>query len=462
MNDAMATSFFLMTTEKKGDATLFVRLQSRKHNINYKVASALTVDIAAWNKSKKTSTTLNNFRQANPNLTIKMDTIKRNLDSTLKNDKPITKEEMREIIDAVVYAEAREAQKKKEEERVKKEAEAKRTTLNKFIDLYIEQVSNGARQTEQGRNYARSTVTAIKQALKQFKMFQEDTHRTYDFKDIDMPFYYDYTAYLKKKNYSINSVGKCIKELKVVLLAAETEGLHSNNGWKDKKFKVARMDVDSIYLTREDLDKIMAVDLSHMPTGYEQARDIFMVGVWTAQRVSDYNNIHKEDFETVVTKKIVEKEDPGHPGQMIDMVEKREVTVLNVRQQKTGAKVAIPVSSELKKIFEKYNYQIPHLEDQVLNRYIKDVAKLAGLTDPVNIVKTNGGKENIVPTPKYQLVHSHTARRTGATLMYLSGMDVYDICKITGHTSPTMLRKYIKADRLEVVEKLVGKYDYFD
>ena len=48
------------------------------------------------------------------------------------------------------------------------------------------------------------------------------------------------------------------------------------------------------------------------------------------------------------------------------------------------------------------------------------------------------------------------------SLMYLSGMDVYDIIKITGHTSPVMLRKYIKADELEVVEKITGKYTYFD
>ena len=115
----MATSFFLMTTEKKGNATLFVRLQSRKHGINYKVASALDVDILAWNKSKKSSTTLNNFREANPDLTLKMDTIKRNLDATLKRDTPITKDEMREIIDAVVYAEARAAQQKRKEEKEK-------------------------------------------------------------------------------------------------------------------------------------------------------------------------------------------------------------------------------------------------------------------------------------------------------------------------------------------------------
>lgn len=57
---------------------------------------------------------------------------------------------------------------------------------------------------------------------------------------------------------------------------------------------------------------------------------------------------------------------------------------------------------------------------------------------------------------------THTARRTGATLMYLAGMDIYDIMKITGHTSPAVLKKYIRADELEVVDKIKGKYNYFD
>lgn len=58
---------------------------------------------------------------------------------------------MREIIDSILYAEARGAQKKKAEEKARQEAEAKRMTLNKYIKTYIEQVSNGSRQTEQGR-----------------------------------------------------------------------------------------------------------------------------------------------------------------------------------------------------------------------------------------------------------------------------------------------------------------------
>ena len=47
-------------------------------------------------------------------------------------------------------------------------------------------------------------------------------------------------------------------------------------------------------------------------------------------------------------------------------------------------------------------------------------------------------------------------------LMYLAGMDYYDIMRITGHTSPTMLKKYIKADSIDVADKITDKYSYFD
>lgn len=205
----------------------------------------------------------------------------------------------------------------------------------------------------------------------------------------------------------------------------------------------------------------MNADLSDLGPGYEIARDIFMVGVWTAQRVSDYNNISKKDINTYTRKYIVEEEDPN-TKEKIEKVVREEVTYINIRQQKTGTKVAIPCSTELKMILEKYDYQMPHLEDQVINRYIKEVAKKAGICQLVEIETTKGGTPAKTRIEKHQLIHTHTARRTGATLMYLSGMDVYDIMKITGHSSPAMLKKYIKADQLQVVEKIMSKYNYFN
>jgi site-specific recombinase XerD len=111
-------------------------------------------------------------------------------------------------------------------------------------------------------------------------------------------------------------------------------------------------------------------------------------------------------------------------------------------------------------LLAKYNNHLPYIWEQKLNQYIKVVAEMAGITEEVPITSTKGGKRETANIRKCDLVKTHTARRTGATLMYLSGMDLYDICKITGHTNIKNLRKYIKADELDVATKIT-KYDYF-
>ena len=452
----MAVSFILRTTKKTGYAPVFARIQTRKTGLNLRLSTHVSVPIQKWNLSRD-GVAFNNFKQSEEGVKIfsKLEKIERALNSLLEQDVIITAEQMTGIIDNIAFEEEREVERKKAEEEARKIAEANRMTLNKFIAMYIEQISNGARQTERGMNFAFSTVKSIKSALNQFAYYQEHLGREIDFNDIDMNFYHEYTAYLKGKNYSINSIGKCIKELKTILATAEGEGYHNNPKYKDKKFKGTRVEVDNIYLTKEDLQKIMSVDLSKYETGHEYVRDIFMVGVWTAQRVSDYNNISRENIKTYV-REIIETDKDGKKK-----IVSKEFTRIEIRQQKTGAKVVIPCSSELRAILEKYDYNLPHLEDQVINRYIKDIGKDAGLTEMVEIEKTQGGKAQMQRIEKYKLIHTHTARRTGATLMYLSGMDIYDIMKITGHSSPAMLKKYIKADQLEVVDKIMNKYDYF-
>ena len=43
--------------------------------------------------------------------------------------------------------------------------------------------------------------------------------------------------------------------------------------------------------------------------------------------------------------------------------------------------------SQLKAIRKKYKYQLPHLDDQVINRYIKEIAQAAGLAENLKIVE---------------------------------------------------------------------------
>ena len=438
----MAVSFRLRTQKTVGKAPLYVRVQDVNLKVNLMLSTHLDVDIETWNKPHRGRSFNAYINSSEGRRTYELsEEIKHSIESLLSQGISITSAMTEKLIDDIVYR----------EERIIAAQKQHYVTLNQYVDSFITGISSGARQTEKGTNYAASTVKSVRAAMTQFGNFQIEKGRKIDFLDVDMNFYHEYTAYLKERNYSINSIGKCIKELKTILRAAESEGYEVNPKYKDKKFKGTRIEVDSIYLNRGDLEKIMNLDISKCSQGYAIARDIFMVGVWTAQRVSDYNNLSRENIKQHRIPKVIDNK-----------LTYKEFQTVEIRQKKTGAKVSIPVSSELKNILERYDYQLPHLEDQVLNRYMKDICKLAGLDELIQIQTTKGGKAVKEFKHKWELVHSHTARRTGATLMYLAGMDYYDIMRITGHTSPTMLKKYIKADSIEVADKITDKYNYFD
>lgn len=470
----MAATMQLGAINKDGLAQIFISIQDRKSKTHIRQATGLYINAGIWEKRNDEKALDRYSRNEDVMRILNAATeIRRTVDGLFKNGTVLNANEVRELVRGIVYREEIEQQRQEKEGAERLAAEKAKITLVQFIDKYVTEIKSGARQTERGTNFSPNTVRSVKQALVQFQRFCKYKRKEYNFGDIDMQFYHDFTSYLKaeikdkkgtvlKEAYNVNTTGKCIRTLKNILSIAESEGLHSNSIWKDKKFKGTRIETDSIYLTREDLNKIMKADLSKYGVGHDQARDIFMVGVWTAQRVSDYNYISKEQIYTHTKRWIEDVPDPENPGQTKAEIRTKEIMYISLIQKKTGAQVSIPVSSELKGILEKYDYCLPHLEDQVINRYLKDICKEAGLTESVEILETKGGTPVRNRYPKWDLVHTHTARRTGATLMYLSGMDLYDIMKITGHTTPVMLKKYIKADKLDIIEKITDKYNYFD
>lgn len=340
----------------------------------------------------------------------------------------------------------------KEEAKAKREEEAARETLKMFIKRYIREIETGGRLTDKGLRYNIGTIKAIKTSMVQFEAFQKRQRKEIDFDDIDTTFYKKYTSWLTTvKGYKPNSVGKCIKDLKSVLNKAKDEDLHSNTRHQNKSFRVTTEEVENIYLTQAELEAMKALDLSKMAEGYESARDIFLMGCCLAQRVSDYTAIKERDISTSIVRTVTAD----------DKIDTQEVTQVTIVQQKGGGKVIIPLNAMAKRILAKYNNSLPNIVPQKINQYIKSIGRMAGITDIVEINSIEGGVKKCETFEKCDLIVSHTARRTGATLMYLSGMDLYDICKITGHTNIKTLRKYIKADELDVVSKIIG-YNYFN
>ena len=458
-----------------GVVTIRVRVSQRQNGKMVELVglkrliSGLYLPQADWNRYKafQTEKARESYCERNAKFgkTIdKLKLIRQKIDACGTDMNP---EKMDDIINKVINAEVFEELKKKEEEKEKKrlakeeaEKRKKQMTLVKFIDQYIEDVKEGKRTTlAHGRTFVQGSRFSLANSLGHFKEFMKDTGVEYDFQDVDLDCYVKYKAWLmtqdiskdkdKKKHepvhYADNTIGGFIKKLKSVLRAADSRGYPVNPAYRSTEFKAqSSVDVDTIYLTKEELERFENVDLSKKEDGHnlELARDIFLIGVWTAQRVSDYNNLKPENIKEV--------NNNGTP-----------MTYISIHQQKTGRLVEIPCNAKVRAILNKYPKGLPHLSDQKINMYIKQIGKMAGIDEVIEIKGSRGGEVIKEYYKKYDLICTHTARRTGATLMYLDGIAIYDIMKVTGHKSVTTLEKYIRADKLEVAQKLVLQYDYF-
>jgi integrase len=69
---------------------------------------------------------------------------------------------------------------------------------------------------------------------------------------------------------------------------------------------------------------------------------------------------------------------------------------------------------------------------------------MAGITLPTEKVIYRNTKPISKILPKFELVASHTARRSFATNAYKAGVPAISIMKITGHHKSETLMKYIK------------------
>ena len=79
----------------------------------------------------------------------------------------------------------------------------------------------------------------------------------------------------------------------------------------------------------------------------------------------------------------------------------------------------------------------------------------------VEVVKTVGGIKQSFQFKKYELITTHTARRSFATNAYLAGVPTISIMKLTGHKTEQVFMKYISISQKENAASIMG-HKFFD
>lgn len=305
-------------------------------------------------------------------------------------------------------------------------------TFSELIDKYIE--------LKKGR-IQKVTLRLYKQAALHVKDYEKNKGKKLELEDINTSFYKAFVNFLEtEKEFALNTIGKHIKSIKTFMNFALTEGYTNNQAFKSSDFKVIKEITTEIYLNEDEIEAFYNIDLSKHPN-LSHARDLFLIGYYTGQRVSDYNSFKKEDIQTI-------------KGQDYFVITQQ-------KNKKRGRKVYCPITKEIREIMNlRHNglppKRIPHKD---INDYIKQVGQklnLKSLNEKVKCEFTKAGIQQTEYAPKYKLIKSHTARRSFATNMYKKGMPVYDIMLFTGHTTEKEFYKYIRIKDEERITHVLG------
>ncbi len=322
-----------------------------------------------------------------------------------------------------------------------------------FLTTYIEDLETG-RRTKKGRTVkvTPAYIKGLRIIQTQIRNYQKEMHRKIGLDDMTMETRNSLVGYWKGRGLMPNAINSYMTSVRTVAKAAYEDKLTKCDDFRHSDFVPKKEEVDNIYLTPEQIQEMLELDLStkeavrerlealdisedeklaqlskcritHIRT-LEHVRDVFIVGCLTGQRVSDYSRIC-EDMITEIN----------------------GVEFILLTQQKTDKKVYIPVDKRVRRILDKYGGKLPHIHPNEMNKLIKTVGLILGWTYDCGF---DGKRLNPKRGRRFcDMLLSHTARRSFATNAYKAGVPLSSIQAITGHSSEAQLRRYLKLDAEE-------------
>ena len=282
-----------------------------------------------------------------------------------------------------------------------------------FFDCLDEYITSGLLFTSYNTIKAKKTVKGYLQ------IFQTKTGFILGFDKINESFYEELMRYsFFEKKIKNNYFAKIIAVLKSFLKWATDKGYNKHRDFE--KFKSVEYNVDIIYLTHEELMKLYNHDFENSRLNH--TKDFYCMGCFTGLRFSDLSQLHKANITQ---------------------------THINISIQKTKTQNhIIRLNKFSKEILDKYKDTIyeplPHISLQKFNNYIKECCMIIEIDKPTTITAFIGAKKIQTTFPKYQLISSHTARKTFITNSLILGMEPKAIKKIANIKNDAVLDKYMK------------------
>ena len=234
----------------------------------------------------------------------------------------------------------------------------------------------------------------------------------------------DYISYLRDvKEMRNTTIGKQLSFLKWFLRWAFKKGVHQNNAYDSYKPKLKSTQKKIIFLTWDELNRLREFKVPSNKQALERVRDVFLFQCFTGLRYSDVFNLRRSDIKD-------------------DHI---EVTTV-----KTSDSLIIELNNHSKAILDKYkdvpfenDKVLPVITNQKMNDYLKELAELAGIDEPIRQTYYKGNERIDDVTPKYALLGTHAGRRTFICNALALGIPPQVVMKWTGHSDYKAMKPYI-------------------
>lgn len=234
----------------------------------------------------------------------------------------------------------------------------------------------------------------------------------------------DYVNFLRDKERLRNStISKQIGFLKWFLRWAFKKGYHTNPAYDMFRPKLKNTQKKVIFLTWDELTKFREFEIPKNKQYLDRMRDVFLFQCFTGLRYSDVCNLKRSD------------------------VKENHIEVTTV---KTADSLIIELNNHSKTILDKYkkvafedDKVLPVISNQKMNDYLKELAKLAGIDEPVRETYYKGNERIDEITPKHDLLGTHAGRRTFICNALSLGIPAQVVMKWTGHSDYKAMKPYI-------------------
>ncbi|SHH45717.1 phage integrase SAM-like domain-containing protein [Wenyingzhuangia marina] len=410
-------------------STIYIRLRSgRKHD--YTISTGLTIDGKKWNiKTKRPKETTAELKQLKNILDAIVSHIQENLNNITTDGLEPSKRWLETTYNKFTNKEEKEQ--------------------NASIEYWIKYIIDNPNLFENSIGEKGLSINRIRQLNTLFKVFKKyQKNHVYKIVEIDQFFYDNFNHWLlNKEKYGHNTAKKYSDDLIAIGRHARRYKIPVSQELDYIK-RIKTRSSKTIVLEHDEILRIENLEITN--ERLLNTRKWFLLGLQVAQRISDllplteYNIQYHPDLDHNLTK----------------------CFVFTQKKSQNTKEIVIPIDEVIEEII-KDGLPTP-ISDQRFNEYLKEICKMAEIDRPTKgaISKTieidgKKRKRNIEGVyPKWQLITSHTLRKTATTHYYqVFGAKVKHI---TGHSKEETVNIYVNQDRsrkLSQVKKLRNEYN---